>query len=566
MENLAGNFAEPLLLRESVHVRAPSVSLWTTPWRTRPRNAPVNEHANELWQKVLDSLRGRVGEQVITKLLSPLVALDAADGVLLLRAQNDFTREWVSKGYVTVIEEQLRYLTGQTWSVHWAASVNTPVVAPKPAPAPAQRYSAPRVPQGSATASSLPSALNTAPRAPSATASTGPLGAPVLSGARPAPAVMTARPGGATSTSATSSTRPAAGAMSAGLAPKYVFDRFVTGKSNEVAHAMALALSNPGARPANVLFLCGATGLGKTHLSNAVGHRILEQKPDARIIYVSAETFTNDYVQAIQQKKMDEFRARYRSEADALLIDDVQFLAGKEGTQEEFFHTFEALCRRNAAIVLTSDVLPDKLQGMAERLVSRFSQALVAEIYAPDEETRVAILRRKAELENVRIDDGAAFLIARSAQLTNVRELEGALMKLAIKAGISGRASIDEALVRETLRVAPRPQVITVEDVQRAVCEHYRIKLNQLTGKDRHREVALPRQVAMWLARVHLGTSFPQIGARFNGKDHTTVISAVRKVEKLVQEDPEVTHAVELIARKLGFAQVLPRTGTADGD
>jgi len=536
------------------------MSLWTTPWTRTPSGGTVNEHANELWQKVLDSLRGRVGEQVITKLLAPLQALDAADGALLLRAQNDFTREWVAKGYVAVIEEQLRYLTGETWTVHWAASINAPVTAPKPA----QRYSAPRVPQGSATASSLPSALNTAPRPPSATASTGPLGVPVMNVPQRAPAVVTARPGGATSSQ--HGARPVAGSMSAGLAPKYVFDRFVTGKSNEVAHAMALALSNPGARPANVLFLCGATGLGKTHLSNAVGHRILEQKPDARIVYVSAETFTNDYVQAIQQKKMEEFRGRYRGECDALLIDDVQFLAGKEGTQEEFFHTFEALCRRNAAIVLTSDVLPDKLQGMAERLVSRFSQALVAEIYAPDEETRVAILRRKAELENVRIDDAAAFLVARSAQLANVRELEGALMKLAIKAGISGKASIDEALVRETLRVSPRPQVVTVEDVQRAVCEHYRIKMGQLTGKDRHREVALPRQVAMWLARVHLGTSFPQIGARFNGKDHTTVISAVRKVDRLVREEPEVTSAVELIAKKLGFSPVLSRTGTGDGD
>lgn len=518
----------------------------------------MNEHANELWQKVLDSLTARgVGASVIDKLLRPLQVLDAADGALLLRAQNDFSREWVAKGYATVIEEQLKALTGSPWSVHWAASINTPVTAPRMPP-----RQAPRIAPGSATASTVPSALNTfshssapAAPAPSATRST-------------APALVTARPGGATSTATSGLStppRPALGSMSAGLAPKYVFDRFVIGKSNEVAHAMAQALSNLSSRRANVLFLCGATGLGKTHLSNAVGHRVLEQKPDAHIVYVSAETFTNEYVGAIQQKRMEEFRTRYRGDCDVLLIDDVQFLAGKEGTQEEFFHTFEALCRRNAAIVLTSDVLPDKLQGMAERLVSRFSQALVAEIYPPDEETRVAILRRKAELENVRIDDAAAFLIARSAQLSNVRELEGALMKLAIKAGISGRHSIDEALVREALRVAPRPHVTTVEDVQRAVCEHYRIKMSQLTGKDRHREVALPRQVAMWLARVHLGTSFPQIGARFNGKDHTTVMSAVRKIDRTLHEEPEVAAALEQIARKLGFSPTLSRTGT-EGD
>lgn len=515
----------------------------------------MNEHSNELWQKVLDSLTARgVGASVIDKLLRPLQVLDAADGALLLRAQNDFSREWVAKGYTAVIEEQLKALTGSVWTVHWAASVNTPVTAPRMPP-----RQAPRVAQSSATASVLPSAANTfsRPQAPSAAPPRG-----------PAPALITARPGGATATATSGLSappRPALGSMSAGLAPKYVFDRFVIGKSNEVAHAMAQALSNLSSRPANVLFLCGATGLGKTHLSNAVGHRVLEQKPDANIVYVSAETFTNEYVGAIQQKRMEEFRTRYRGDCDVLLIDDVQFLAGKEGTQEEFFHTFEALCRRNAAIVLTSDVLPDKLQGMAERLVSRFSQALVAEIYAPDEETRVAILRRKAELENVRIDDAAAFLIARSAQLTNVRELEGALMKLAIKAGISGRHTIDEALVREALRVAPRPQVITVEDVQRAVCEHYRIKMSQLTGKDRHREVALPRQVAMWLARTHLGTSFPQIGARFNGKDHTTVMSAVRKIDRTAHEDLELAAALEQIARKLGFSHTLSRTGT-EGD
>jgi chromosomal replication initiator protein len=316
---------------------------------------------------------------------------------------------------------------------------------------------------------------------------------------------------------------------------------------------MALAISNLSGRRVNVLFLCGATGLGKTHLSNAVGHRVLEQKPDAQIVYVSAETFTNDYVAAIQQKKMDEFRGRYRNTCDALLIDDVQFLAGKEGTQEEFFHTFNALFQRDAPIVLTSDVLPQKLQGMAERLVSRFGSGLVAEIYPPEVETRVAILRKKAEHENIRLDDDAAFAIA-TAVSTSIRELEGMLMKLAIKAKITGRQTIDVALVRETIRVGPRPVVVTVDDVQRAVCDHYRIKMQQLIGKDRHREVALPRQVAMYLVREHLGTSFPQIGVKFDGKDHTTVMSAVKRVEKLLSEDPEVRQTVETLSLKLGFS------------
>ncbi len=517
--------------------------LWITLWTVALKVSTVDTDANELWQKVMASLSGKVGAQMIDKLLRPLEALDAAGGVLLLRAPNDFAREWVSKAYTAAIEEQLRIVTGDRWSLHWAASV-APVGAPLP------KLSAPPRP------AQKPAARITAPVLPSAPANAPPAAQPRAPAPRTAPAAPVAAR--IVTAPVSASIGAAAGSFSAGLSPKYTFDQFVIGPSNQVAHAMALAIANLSGRRVNVLFLCGATGLGKTHLSNAVGHRILEQKPDARIVYVSAETFTNDYVAAIQQKKMDEFRGRYRNACDALLIDDVQFLAGKEGTQEEFFHTFNALYQRDAPIVLTSDVLPQKLQGMAERLVSRFGSGLVAEVYAPEVETRVAILRKKAEHENVRIDDEAAFAIAGAAS-TSVRELEGMLMKLAIQASISGRAAIDTAMVRETLRIGAKPAVVTVDDVQRAVCEHYRIKLAQLTGRDRHREVALPRQVAMYLARVHLGTSFPQIGAKFEGKDHTTVISAVRRVEKLLAEDPDVRLAVESLSVKLGFQ---PPAGT----
>jgi chromosomal replication initiator protein len=513
----------------------------------------VNPDANELWQKVMASLSGKVGAQMIDKLLRPIEALDAAGGVLLLRAANDFAREWVSKAYTSAIEEQLRIVTGEPWSIHWAASVVPMGVLPKLSPAP----KSPPKPPGRIVAPIVPNP----PPAQTAMQHAQPSQRPIPS--RTAPA----QPSAARSASAptTASVGAAVGSFSAGLSPKYTFDQFVTGPSNQVAHAMALALSNLSGRRVNVLFLCGGTGLGKTHLSNAVGHRVLEQKPDARIVYVSAETFTNEYVAAIQQRKMDEFRGRYRNQCDALLIDDVQFLAGKEGTQEEFFHTFNALYQREAAIVLTSDVLPQKLQGMAERLVSRFGSGLVAEVYTPEVETRVAILKKKAEQENVRLDDDAAFAIAGAAN-TSIRELEGMLMKLAIKANISGRASIDTAMVRETLRIGTKPAVVTVDDVQRAVCEHYRIKLGQLTGKDRHREVALPRQVAMFLARVHLGTSFPQIGAKFEGKDHTTVMSAVRRVEKLLPDDPELRVTIDSLSVKLGFQPPPSRVSTEPMD
>lgn len=494
----------------------------------------MGDEAKTLWDKVLEALRGRVGEQMIDKLLRPLEALDAADGVLLLRAPNDFAREWVTKGYVPVVEETLRYLTGTPWTIHWAASAKAgastaPRAAPKPPPPlprPAPARPAPPAPVASAPAPAAPK-----PAAPARTM------APPVSTRAPAPAH---NPGAAS------------GSAGCGLSPKYTFDTFVNGPSNNVAHAMAQAMSNLAGRRVNVLFLCGGTGLGKTHLSNAIGHRILEQKPGARIVYVSAETFTNEYVAAIQQKRMEEFRGRYRNECDGLLIDDVQFLAGREGTQEEFFHTFNALYQKDIPIVLTSDVLPQNLHGMAERLCSRFASGLVAEVYPPELETRIAILRKKAEQDGVKLDDETAALIASAG--SNVRELEGMLMKLSIRASLNGRGVIDAALARETLRIGSKPAVTTVEDVQRAVCDHYRIKLNQLTGKDRHKEVALPRQVAMYLARTHLGTSFPQIGARFNGKDHTTVMSSVRKVAKLRVDDLEVAAALEAISLKLGFA------------
>ncbi len=524
--------------------------------RCDERPPPVNPDANELWQKVIASLSGKVGAQMIDKLLRPIEALDAAGGVLLLRAANDFSREWVSKAYTAAIEEQLRIVTGEPWSLHWAASVVSMAVLPKLSPPP----KSPPKPVGRIVAPTLP---NPPQQTQSAQVPQQPSQRPV------APRNAPSQPSAARTATAPvgASVGAAVGSFSAGLSPKYTFDQFVIGPSNQVAHAMALALSNLSGRRVNVLFLCGGTGLGKTHLSNAVGHKILEQKPDARIVYVSAETFTNEYVAAIQQRKMDEFRGRYRNQCDALLIDDVQFLAGKEGTQEEFFHTFNALYQREAAIVLTSDVLPQKLQGMAERLVSRFGSGLVAEVYTPEVETRVAILRKKAEQENVRLDDDAAFAIAGAAS-TSVRELEGMLMKLAIKASISGRASIDTAMVRETLRIGARPAVVTVDDVQRAVCEHYRIKQSELTGKDRHREVAIARQVAMFLARVHLGTSFPQIGAKFGGKDHTTVMSAVRRIEKLLPDDAELRSTVESLSVKLGFQPptVHPNTEHSDSE
>jgi chromosomal replication initiator protein len=330
---------------------------------------------------------------------------------------------------------------------------------------------------------------------------------------------------------------PPTGAISSGLRPNFTFENFVVGPSNQLAHAAAISMGEATGRRFNPLFLCGPSGLGKTHLANAIGHRLLAQNSNTRVVYVSAEHFTNEFINAVQTRSMDDFRARYRNHCDALLIDDVQFLAGKEQTLDEFFHTFNALFQKDKPVVLTSDVLPQDLKGMPDRLVSRFSSGMVAEVYPPELETRVAILRKKAALEGVALDDEAAFLLA-SSVTANMRELEGALMKLAIQASLSKMSVVDASTVRAALRIPARQQVTTVEDIQKAAAQYFRVTVAQLCGKERHAEIARARQVAMFVCREKLGTSFPQIGAKFGGKDHTTVLAAVNKVKKLLEEGP----------------------------
>jgi chromosomal replication initiator protein len=284
---------------------------------------------------------------------------------------------------------------------------------------------------------------------------------------------------------------------------------------------------------------------------HAIAHRVLEERPDTRIVYLSAEHFTNAFIEALQHHKMDEFRARYRVQCDLLLVDDIQFLAGREQTQEEFFHTFNALHDADRLIVVTSDKYPQQLQRMPERLVSRFGSGLVADIQVPQLETRVAIVRKKAALEDIPLSDEVAVLLAQGIP-SNVRELEGALIRLAAKASLTGRP-IDEEFVRaEMALVAPRrPEMMSVEDIQKAVCSHFRLSNSELLSKDRHKSVAFARQVAMYVCRQRLKSSFPELGRAFGNRDHTTVMSAVRRVEALRQRDPQVNAHLEAIEQKL---------------
>jgi chromosomal replication initiator protein len=343
----------------------------------------------------------------------------------------------------------------------------------------------------------------------------------------------------------------ARGLLAANLNPKHTFDNFIVGPSNELAFAAALASAGGGGPRYNPLFIAGGTGLGKTHLVHAIAHRVLGERPEARVLYVSAERFTNEFIEALQHQAMDDFRARYRTSCDLLLVDDIQFLAGREQTQEEFFHTFNALRDADKPIVVTSDKYPQQLQRMPERLVSRFTSGLVADIQVPQLETRVAIVKKKAEIEKIPLTDDVAVMLAQSIQ-SNVRELEGALIRLAAKSSLTGRPIDSEFARSELTMVAPsRPDLMSVEDIQRAVCTHFRMSNADLLSKDRHKSVAFARQVAMYLCRQRLKSSFPELGRAFGNRDHTTVISAVRRVEALCQSDPRVKAHLEAIEKRL---------------
>jgi chromosomal replication initiator protein len=333
--------------------------------------------------------------------------------------------------------------------------------------------------------------------------------------------------------------------------PKHTFPNFVVGPSNELAYAAAVASAGSAGPRYNPLFICGGTGLGKTHLAHSIAHRLLEGHSDARVLYVSAERFTNEFIEALQHHKMEEFRSRYRRNCDALLVDDIQFLAGREQTQEEFFHTFNALRDADKPIVVTSDKYPQELQRMPERLISRFTSGLVADVQTPALETRVAIVRKKAALEGIVVSDEVAVLLAQSVK-SNVRELEGTLIRLAAKSSLLGRPIDIEFTEAELSMVNPiKADASSVEDIKRAVCSHFSFSNAELLSKDRHKSVAFARQVAMYLCRQRLKCSFPELGRAFGNRDHTTVMSACRRVESLRKQDPQVDAHLQAIEHKL---------------
>ncbi|HEX7478498.1 MAG TPA: chromosomal replication initiator protein DnaA [Polyangiales bacterium] len=451
-------------------------------------------YMQEHWQSALSDMRSQLSQENFETWLAPIAWGGCDGGKLLLRIPNKFYAEWIRTHYLDLMLELLRDKSGvQKLDVAWEVDERL--------------------------AEEMKKQETVRPSTPA-----------------PAPHPRAAEPA----------------RIQANLNPKYLFESFVVGPSNQLAHAASVAAaSSPGARY-NPLFIYGGVGLGKTHLVNAIGHRVLQDKPNARILYVSAERFTNEFIAALQNHKMDEFRNLYRNTCDVLLMDDIQFLAGRDQTMEEFFHTFNALYHSDKQIVVSSDVYPQQMKEMEERLISRFQWGMVADIQAPELDTRVAIVKKKAEQERIDLPDEVAHFLAETVQ-SNVRELEGTLLRLAVKAELL-KKPLDLAFAREALRGSQprRESVTTVDDIQRAVCEYFNIRMSDLKSHRRHRSVAQPRMIAMYLCRQRLNTSYTELGDRFGGKDHTTVMSAVRKIEsRILSQDAEVLSSVQAIAHRL---------------
>lgn len=339
--------------------------------------------------------------------------------------------------------------------------------------------------------------------------------------------------------------------LSSTLNPKYTFESFVIGNSNRFSHAASLAVAESPARAYNPLFIYGGVGLGKTHLMHAIGHYILEHNSKSKVVYVTSETFTNELINSIKDDKNEEFRNKYRN-VDVLLIDDIQFIAGKERTQEEFFHTFNALHEANKQIILSSDRPPKEIPTLEDRLRSRFEWGLITDMQAPDFETRIAILKKKADVDNLDIDNEVMVYIANKIK-SNIRELEGALIRVVAYSSLTNR-EITVSLASEALKDIisnKHSRQITIDLIQDIVASYYSLKVEELKSARRTRNIAFPRQIAMYLCRKLTDMSLPKIGEEFGGRDHTTVIHAYEKISGNIKKDESLENAIEELTKKI---------------
>ncbi|MCL1099413.1 chromosomal replication initiator protein DnaA [Shewanella gelidii] len=458
--------------------------------------------AVSLWQQCIGRLQDELSAQQFSMWIRPLQAEMDGD-TLVLYAPNRFVLDWVKGKYINIINQ---FFTEQMGS-----------------DAPKLRFDI----------GSRPSAAK--PDQPIATSKN-----------NNQPKSQVANPRAAFN----GNQEPAAANYRSNINPTYQFDNFVEGKSNQLGKAAALQVAeNPGGAY-NPLFLYGGTGLGKTHLLHAVGNGIIKNKPDAKVVYMHSERFVQDMVKALQNNAIEDFKRYYRG-VDALFIDDIQFFANKDRSQEEFFHTFNALLEGNHQIILTSDRYPKEIDGVEDRLKSRFGWGLTVAIEPPELETRVAILMRKAEESGINLPDEVAFFIAKRLR-SNVRELEGALNRVIANANFTGRPiTID--FVREALRdlLALQEKLVTVDNIQKTVAEYYKIKMADMLSKRRSRSVARPRQMAMALSKELTNQSLPEIGDAFGGRDHTTVLHACRKIAQLREESHDIKEDYANLIRTL---------------
>lgn len=450
-----------------------------------------------LWDVVKNDLKNLFSEEVYHMWFENLVCMERTDSAITLGAPTDFASFFVHDNYLDLITQRLQVVTGRDYAVR---------VKKNPDAAPATASSNAEPAREPAAASRRHVRTGADERAP----------------------------------------------VNATLIARNTFETYIVGGNNMMAHAAATRVAQSPGQAFNPLFISGSTGLGKTHLMHAIGHTVLKANPHAKVIYLTTEKFTNEYVQAIKENALVQFRRRYRS-VDVLLLDDVQFLGGKEGIQEEFFHTFNELHSAGKQIVLTSDRRASEIKALEARLVSRFDWGLPTDIQAPNYETRLAILRSKAAAFGHKLPDDVLDFIAKNVA-KNVRALEGALLKVSSAAFLLSTGPVDVALAEQLLQpilIEQAQNQLTIDAIQKRVSDHYELRPGDMTSKRRPANIAFPRQIAMYLCRLLTKHSLQEIGASFGGRDHGTVIHAIKTVENMMEQDPSVTRSVEFLKAQL---------------